>query len=76
MSATAIEAIVCLSAAVVGFVVLFGMALREDAMERRAKRNQRERLMNEAIQRDIAAKSRKHDTMRQMRDVARDYRRP
>lgn len=56
--------------------MLFGIYLWEEAQERKEEHNKRERLVNEAIQLDIAAQSRKHDTMRQMRDIARDYRRP
>ncbi|MDC2958150.1 hypothetical protein PO587_27260 [Streptomyces gilvifuscus] len=57
--------------------VCFGTALLiERAEERKKEHRQRVRLVNEAIQLDIAARSRKHTTMRQMRDVARDYRRP
>lgn len=56
--------------------MLFCIYIWEEAQERKKEHNKRVRLVNEAIQRDIAAKSRKHNTMRQMRDVARDYHRP
>ncbi|MFF5307227.1 hypothetical protein ACFY5F_48540 [Streptomyces sp. NPDC013161] len=55
----------------------FGTAFfMERAEEREEERNKRVRLVNEAIQRDIEAKRRKQNTMREMRDVARNYRRP
>ncbi|MFE0365396.1 hypothetical protein [Streptomyces griseoaurantiacus] len=75
MSQTTAFVLFCV-AFVVGLVVLIAWAVWEEVQERRVQRDKRDRLVNEAIQLDITARSRKQTTMRQMRDVARDYRRP
>jgi predicted negative regulator of RcsB-dependent stress response len=74
MSEVAFFILFCV-AFVVGLAVLVAWAIWEEVQERRAQRDKRQHLMNEAIQQDITARSRKHNTMREMRDVARDYRR-
>ncbi|WP_369042471.1 hypothetical protein [Streptomyces sp. Midd1] len=47
----------------------------ERAEERRNRRRQQMRLVNKAIRLDIKARDRKHNTMREMRRITREYRR-
>ncbi|MGW3287533.1 hypothetical protein ACWDR3_23155 [Streptomyces sp. NPDC001002] len=68
--------VLLLALAVIVPAVLFGTAyFMERAEERRDRRRQQMRLVNKAIHLDIKARDRKHNTMREMRRIAREYRR-